>query len=234
VVKTTPAVRATVRSSIVPLVIGNRTYQMVSDPRCPVCMHPGRGQIEEKILLGEGYQSIAGWASGHEAENVEGYLVDWPTLTAAQISKHFNADHCPIDAKVLHELQKQRVGEIDYTKLAGRVVDGLVLADLTVARTHERAVRGEIEPTYREGLAAAKLQADIELAAQQGDREDRSWYYEQAFEIYFTEARKHMTDEQWEHFSVAIMTNPILRQLTERAQQSGDIVDAEVLEEQQA
>lgn len=233
IVQATPETKARARSSMVPVRIGNRTYQAVRDPRCPVCLHPARVQIEEKILLGEGYRGIADWVSEHDVERFDGQLIQWPELTAAQISKHYNANHCPVDARVLHQLQQQYQGELDYEEMTGRVVNALAFADMTIARTQERAIRGEIEPTFREGLAAARLKAQVVQAAADGEREDRTWYYEQAFEIYFTEARNHMTDEQWERFSAAIMTNPVLRQLTERAQQT-DVVEAEVVEEQPA
>lgn len=219
------------RTSMVNVTIGRRVYPVKRDPRCVVCMHPGCGQIEERILFNEGYRSIAEWASDHDAERYDGELVAWPQIEAKDIARHYRAGHCPIDARVLHELQAQRSGEVDYEQLAGRVVDYAVFAQQTVARTHERAVRGEIEPTFKEGLAAGKLLADIQRADRDTEAQDTSWAMEEAFAVYFETAKMIMSEDQWEQFSVRLTQNPTLQGLIERVQNPDAIVDAEIVED---
>ena len=227
-----PVVDAAVisRSAMVQIRIGSRTYPAVRDPRCPVCLHPGRVQIEEKLLFNETYKAIAEWAADVDHEDIDGTIVAWPVLSPAQLTRHFKSGHCPIDARVLHDLTEARNGEMatGYETMSGRVVDHVVTLQSVLSRGQERLVRGEIEPGVKETISAAKALAALEVAAAQTEQQDRSWFYESAMKIYFDEAQKIMNPEQWTRFSMALQTNPVLRQLTERAQQT-EIVDAEVV-----
>jgi hypothetical protein len=115
------------------------------------------------------YVSIAAWVSDLDVITIEGVEVRWPPLTTTQLSHHFNSNHCPVDARVLKELSEQRAQQlgVDYSELTGPFIDYLVYTKMIVAQGQQRLARGEIKPTMRDTLTAARLLADIETAAEE-------------------------------------------------------------------
>lgn len=211
--------------------IGNRTYPVVRSPKCKICTHPARVQIEEKLLLGEQYGQIVSFVSGRSYAEVDGTRIDWPEITNRQIMNHYNHGHCPVDTGLLKQFTQEREQElgIRYDETVGRVVDEVIVAKLVLARGQERLAKGEIEPTVKETLVAAKLIHDIN-AGQSADEADQTSAYVAAFEVYFTVAKEVMSPEQFRDFGARLYSNPILRELAAKMQDDSDIQDAEIVE----
>lgn len=221
------------RSSMVNIRVGNRTLPAYRSNRCKVCTHPGRPLIEEQILLNSTYPSIVEWVSNHEVEEIDGALVEWPTVTVNQLLNHYNNGHCPLDAKLLHELSEQRMTELglDYESSTGRIVDHVVTAKLIAAMGQERLMRGEIQPDVKDTLAASKLLADLDSKRGGAEGEELLVIWQQAMEVFFTVTQRHVSGPQWQAIGADLSSNPVLRELTARMQATeDDITDAELVE----
>lgn len=223
-----------VRSSMVNIRVGGRTYPAQRNPRCKICTHPARPLIEERLLYNDTYVAIAAWVTGQEAEQLNGIRITWPEINVAQLSAHYRNGHCPVDTQVLHALTERRATElgVSYEETGGRIVDHMVMLQQIATRGQERLIRGEIEPGIKETISAAKALAAIQLAGQMQEESVDLSAYEQSMGIYFDETRKIMNDEQWDQLVFALSTNPILRKLAERLQ-SDDVVEAEVVADDQ-
>lgn len=213
---------------MVSIKIGERVYPAYRSNRCQVCIHPGRSLIEERLLLNDTYPTIVEFTRDREAADIDGLMVPWPTLTVQQLTNHFNKGHCPIDTQVLHELSDQIMTEmgVDYTDVAPRIVSPIILSKLVMARGQERLMRGEIEPTMRETLAAAKLLHDIEVDTTGAER-DRLQAYIDALEIYFNTVQRIVTPEQWSQIGSSLAADPVLREIENRL----SVEDADIIEE---
>lgn len=218
------------RSSMINVQIGERVYPAVRNPRCKICTHPGRAQIEEQLLLNTQYPEIVRLVSGREYVEVDGVRIDWPEISAQQLGNHYNRGHCPIDTNLLAQLTEERERElgINYADTTGRVVDQVIFSKLVLAQSQERLVRGEVKPTLKEGLAAAKLLSDIQTDKTQ-DEVDRLGAYVEAMEIYFQAVQHIMTPDQWSQLAAMLNTNPTLREIAQRLQEEEQIDDAEVI-----
>jgi hypothetical protein len=221
------------RGSIVSVTVGSRHLPAVLDNTCPVCTHPARPVIEERLLYNEPYPAISAWVSGRKAETVDGLSITWPPLSAWQIAGHYANDHCPVDTRVLHQLTQQRLSgtEADYDHATERIVDHVVTLAQVAQLGQERLARGEVQPTIKETISAAKAVAAIDLASRAVEQVDHSAQYEQAMEVYFSAAKQVMTGEQWRHFGALLATDPVLRRLSGQDGEP-DAVDAVIVQEE--
>jgi hypothetical protein len=213
--------------------IGQRVLPAFRSNRCKVCTHPGRPLIEEQILLNATYPSIVEWVSNHEVEEIDGVLVEWPILTVHQLLNHYNNGHCPLDAKLIHELSEQRMAELglDYEASSGRIVDHVVAAKLIAALGQERLIKGEIQPDVKDTLAAAKFIADLEAKRGGPEGDEILIIWQQAMEVFFAVTQRHVSPDQWQAIGADLSSNPVLRELTAKmhAHPDEDIHDAELI-----
>lgn len=219
------------RPSMISVRVGNRSYPAKFVNTCRVCTHPARALIEERLLYNDTYPSIAAWVSEQQSETLDGAHIEWPPVTVPQLGGHYRGGHCPVDTQVLHELTEQRAAEtgVNYEQSLGRIVDHVVLTQQIATRGQERLTRGEIAPDVKETLAAAKLLHDMQTSAAQAEVTDHLGAFQDALDIYFGEARRVMTSEQWTQFTLALTNNPVLREIAGRFQES-NVVDAEIVE----
>jgi hypothetical protein len=221
------------RGAMVNVRIGQRSYPAIRNPRCKICTHPARVLIEEKLLLGETYISICTWISDTQHEQVDGTLITWPKISKQTLINHYNAGHCPVDTAMLKEFTDQRSAELGqaYTEAMPRIVDHVTALRHVVARGQERLVKGEMDIGPREMIAAAKALTALELATRAKEASEDQSAYEEAFEVYFTTARRLMSEDQWQAFSHALATSPVLARLTGtvEAEPGREIIDAEVV-----
>lgn len=207
------------RLSFVNVRIGKRTYPLVFDPNCAVCKHPHRALIEEQILLTVQFTALARWVSDRDHETIDGDQETWPSLSPEQISFHFNDDHSPLDAKTVRDLMGQQVDLDEYARVGTRLINGVAFAHRVIGRVEERMVRGELEPTFKDATAMARLTTAVELAKVQAEHEDgpdQSWFVEQSFDRFFHHAKRIMSEEQHSEFMNVLRADPILRDLYER------------------
>ena len=206
--------------------IGSRVYDAVYQSNCHTCIHPARMLIEEKILQGYSFRSIADLYSEKTIDDEGGQSLWLPKIGHMSIYNHFHNGHMPLEAEALRKLSERRAKQIGsrYEEEAGKFVDHMVLAEAVVARAYDRLVLGEIEPEVKDGLAAAKFIAEVEANTNAG-LDAEAW--SDALTVYFETARMFMDDRTWQEFTIALARNPILRALERRLSPDSDVIDAE-------
>jgi hypothetical protein len=217
--------------------IGKRSYALATDPNCVVCRHPRRALIEEQILLNVQFTALSRWISERDYQSYDGRMEPWPAVTPEQLSRHYNEDHSPIDARTVRDLVEQSVDVDEYAKVGTRIIDGLSFAKRVIGRVEERMVRGEIEPSFKDATAMARLTTAAEMAkhaADEADGADQSWFYEQAFDVLFEIAKEIMGEKQFETYLDRLRTDPTLRTLYERKQNPAAALAAAHTEEKSA
>lgn len=193
-------------TSVVTYRFGGREYPLKTVTRCATCMSPYRFEIEEAIVSGRVYKRIE--------EMVAGYGEEF-RISSRGIADHYYNGHMPLDltnTRSIIEDRAEKVGkriEDESTSL----VDGITLMETVVAKTFEAIVKGEVSPGVREGLAAAKMLADIgEYDTASADQQA----YVEAFMVYQEEAEKIMGAEAFRAFGAALAANPVLNALLAR------------------
>jgi hypothetical protein len=218
-----------VRSSVVQIKIGNRTYDAVQNRHCATCMHPARFQIEAKLLLNYGYAAVSRYVSELNQQKRDGSIEEWPELTPAQIKRHLESGHCPVEGELGRALVEERAKErgIDLTEANGQYLDHIIVKRAILARGYELLVRGNIEPDVKDTLAAAKLLGETESAESQGASEEQ---WQEFMSIYFNAVQSVVSHEQWDEIKSHIMAHPAFRSM-KATNNEEEPIDAEVIEE---
>jgi hypothetical protein len=214
------------RRSMVQVKIGRKIFDAVYEPSCRTCTHPARMLIEEKLLQNYSYRAIAELYSEQHIPGENGEEITLPRLTHQSVANHFSKGHMPLEAATIRRLAEKRANDIGaaYDEQVDRFVDHMVLAEATVARVYERMVIGDIEPDVKDGLAAAKMLADVEEKTT-GGLDAEAW--SEAMMIYFETAREHMDPVAWHRFTTDLAANPILRALQNRMNPDPNVIDSE-------
>jgi hypothetical protein len=227
------------RNSLVQVRVGNRVYDARRVSSCMCCNHPARMQIERMVVEGHPYQVIARQFSEVDYV-VAGEEKKLPRIEWSSIRTHYRNGHMPTELKAIRQIVDQRLDEIGQhaEELQGMFVDSYTVARTVMNIGVQKLINGEITPSVKEMLAAAKLVKEMELNEQNnGSATDMEW--QEAMSIYFTQARQLMPEDMWETFVRRLTLNPQLRALQERLESqqrgddegSGDYVDAEVVDE---
>lgn len=209
--------------------IGSRRYDAVKVQSCHTCTHPARMLIEEKLIQNYSYRVIAEMFSEKMMVLKEGDDPIWlPKVGYMSIGGHYTKGHMPLEAASMRRIadkRAQRISEHVMEDGDDPFVDQFVLAEAVVARTHQRLVKGEIEPEVRDGLAAAKFLQQIEDETENGVTAE-AWA--QAMTVYFETARRIMPIGMWQEFTHALTGNPILRAIERKlAPKDPDAIDVE-------
>lgn len=218
------------RSSLVQVRIGNKTYDAHHSPMCLTCNHPARMNIEERILQNYSYKAIVREFSEVEHRDAHGNVTVLPRIGYNSLRNHFEKGHMPLHTAALRSLSEQRATQIGskYEDALGKFVDHYTFAEAVVSKGHERLVNGEIEPDIKETLAAAKFMKEVQ-DGQSANLDEEAW--SQAMAVYFEVAQQMMPPEMWERFAQQLSVNPILRALAKRANNPDEsVVDAEIVE----
>lgn len=215
--------------ALVQVRIGNRTYDAIHNKACHTCTHPARREIEEKILQGKSYRSIAELYSGTDFTQADGTVTRLPMVSWNSIFQHFKNQHLPVEAAVLREVADQRARDIGqhYEEQTARIVDGYSFAQQVLIKTQQDLALGNLRPDVKDGLAAAKLIKEIEESAA-GSVDAEAW--SQAMTVYFETARLFMPEDMWSRFTTALAGNPILLAIQKRLTAAEDVMEAEIVE----
>jgi hypothetical protein len=218
-----------VRSSVIQLKIGNRTYNMVENRQCKVCMHPGRFQVEAKILLNYGWTAISRFVQDLQHEKIDGSIEEWYPLTPIQIKNHFERGHCP-DGSVSKALVEERAKKrgIDLEDATTGFVDHIIVQNAVLARGYELLVEGKIEPDTKDLLLASKLLADSEQANTESSTIEQ---WQEFMGVYFSAVQNVVSREQWDEIVLEIKKHPVFSDMNPtRTNDNVDIQDAEVID----
>lgn len=196
------SVRASGNNSITTYRMGGTDVSLVRDPQCRVCNSPYRFDAEEQILIGTTFKRI------------KDRLPEDAEFSDSSLRRHWQ-NHMAVEqtiARGIVERRAQRVGK-RVADAEDSLVDGMTLLETVVQKTFERIAKGEVEPTLKEGLVAAKVLA--ELGEYDESSMDQQAYVE-AFSVYQDVARRRMGDEEFAKFGAELADNPVLAALVAR------------------
>lgn len=210
--------------------IGNQEYDAVYQAACNTCRHPARMLIEEKILQNFSFRAISELFSETSIKGEGDDEIVLPRISHQSVYNHFHNGHMPLEAATLRRLAQRRAEQIgsQYEERAEQFVDHYVLSQAVVHKTYNRLVNGEIQPEVKDGLAAAKMIAEVEAQTQAG-LDSEAW--SQAMQVYFETAQRFMDPASWAAFSQSLATNPILRAIQARLspESEDNVIDADVV-----
>lgn len=218
-------------TSLVQVKIGDQIYDARHAPGCKVCNHPARMDIELSLVEGWSYTKIARQYSEVEYD-VGGRTMLLPEIKWSAIRYHYQNGHVPLGAEIQRRLIEKRAEDLghDLEKAADRFVDQYTVAQTVMYKGHDRIVRGELQPSIQDTLAAAKLVQQIEENA---DSDWGSEAWEQAMTVYFETAQALMPEPLWQEFGRRLSSNPILAALARKQEgiDDPDAIDVEYEEE---
>ncbi len=196
--------------SLITYKVGGREYPLRTVQRCHTCMDPQRFEIERQIVSGRTYRKIH--------EYIQGFYADDPDRNGPSIRSmqdHFTNGHMPVESSSIREVVERRAQAVGKAIDQGteELVDGITLMETVVMKAFARIAGGEEAPSVRDGLAAAKLLA--ELGAYDGGNVDQQAYVD-AFMAYHETAEQIMDPAAFARFGEALATNPVLRALASR------------------
>jgi hypothetical protein len=220
------------RSALIRVKIGNREYDAARVPQCDTCTHPARIEIEKRLLSGHSYREIARHYSETEYAVGSDTRV-FPKVGFMSIRNHFQQGHMPVEAAALRQILDERSAALSehYDEETARIVDGHGFAQQVLRRAQEELVTGNLQPSVQDGLAAAKLIAEME-AASGGQVDGEIWA--EAMTRYFEVVRSVVPDDLWEVIGSALMTDPVLKSIQRRIEGAtgSEPIDAEIIEEE--
>jgi hypothetical protein len=189
-------------SSMVMTRIGGKEYPLRSMPTCRTCQNPNRMFIENELLRGMSYASIARALEGMQT----GHL---PHPNAEAISDHINRGHLPLGASAQRRLIERRAKVIgrNIETAEDSLVDYVTVNQMIVSRGFERLQEGEIAPDLTEVIAASKFLHQIEQNAG-GGIDEQAW--RDAMLVYMEVAREFIPADRWQEYGAALSSNPIL------------------------
>jgi hypothetical protein len=132
--------------------VGGRLYPARRVSNCRTCMSPHRQQIEEGLVAGEPYSAIVtGLPEGHD-------------LSARNLRDHWLNDHLGLMEPAVERFREQLAAERGEVAEQGvtQILDYLGFVRGVLAKAHARLQAGEVEPSIKDGLAAAKLLAVLD------------------------------------------------------------------------
>lgn len=213
-----------VRSSMIQIKLGNRTYPLVQNKSCGVCMHPARLQIEEKILLNFGWHAISRHVSNLNKLNNDGSVEDWYELSWSRIKRHYENGHCPVEAEMMQVWAQERAEArgIKLEDSVGQQIDYIVTQKAILARGTELLMKGQVEPDLKDVAFATKFLSDLDQSVQQNLQADQML---DIIEVYFSAVREVVSADQWDKILKVIEKHPVVKAIEGR-----NTIEAEVVE----
>lgn len=191
--------------------IGGREYPLRSEANCLTCQSHYRVEIENALLKGYSYASVA-------------RSIPQAGLSSQNIYEHVNNGHLPLDEHLRRVVIEQRATELgrDIQRSDGVLTDHITFARLGLQKVLERMQTGELVPGINEGIQFANLLFRLDEFA--GESVDQSAIA--ASFMAFMEAAKAVMDQaQFVRFGKLLDRNPVLHALSQKTAQ---VVEAEV------
>lgn len=185
--------------------IGGREYPARTAPNCRVCGSESRVRIERAILAGLPYAAIARG------------LPDEVEVSAHNIASHYRNGHMPLEQSGVRAVVEERAAAVGADLMDGvaAFADHVSLASTVVQLTAQGIAAGTLGVRVRDGIQAARLLAQVEIAAGEGAADQA--LYTEAFLVIQDAAEQVMTTDQFAEFGRMLMSNEKLRDLRERA-----------------
>jgi hypothetical protein len=176
--------------------VGGTDYPMRVHSRCQTCRSIHRPEIENLILMGYSWATIA----DHMPDELPATSIRW----------HYENGHMPLPeslrrAVIERRAKMQRLSSADN---AAPLIDPWLVTHDIMQRGYERMVIGQIAPDMKDTLAAAKALVEIE------DRtKEQQQINEDAVVAIIEGARSYMSPEDWMKFMWELRENPAMNLL---------------------
>jgi hypothetical protein len=180
--------------------VGGRSYALRAVRGCSVCNSPWRAAVENYLLQGHSYQTIAS------------RLPEDANLSRDNIKHHFKAGHLPLAEDARRAIIERRATELEWDpdSNADRMIDALGFLRLGLSDVASRMMSREIEPDIKDGIAMAKALSQLEI---DDDTEDRLAMYASLIRLMFEAAQRHMDHQGYQDFSQELMDSPVFRSM---------------------
>jgi hypothetical protein len=178
--------------------VAGRLYPARYGANCKTCRSPHRQQIEEGLVAGEPYSAIVDeLPAGHD-------------LSARNLRDHWLNDHLGMMEPAVERFREQLAAERGEVAERGvtQILDYLGFVRGVLSKAHARLQAGELQPSIKDGLAAAKLLAALESPPDAAAMVD---HWREVILIWREEVSKLMTPDQLEEFQYRVDAYPRLR-----------------------
>lgn len=197
--------------SMVMINIHGAQYPLKTVTQCRTCMSPHRRMIENAVLEGLSYKTIA--------QSLEGLPLgprNWPHPAVESIKRHVNSNHMPIGPTTERALIERRSQEIGRSleDHATSLVDYQAMNELIISRGMASMARGELKPSMGDVLRAISNQHNFAMAAEDG-LDSQAW--QEALMAYMDVANELMPPELMGEFGRRLAQHPVLRNLAMRS-----------------
>jgi hypothetical protein len=190
--------------------VNGRDYPLKSVPTCKTCQSPHRLWIENELLQGRGYRTIARSLPEETADTNPSYQ---------GIRNHYDQQHMPINQAVQRSIIERRQKEIgrNIEEAVDEQVDKILVTEMIVHKGWELLQSSAAQPTVAETLAAVKLLNELERSSET-DVDNETWVA--TMQVMMEAAHAIMTEDQWHTFGRSLSQNPILRALASKETQT--------------
>lgn len=188
-------------SSLVQCKIGGRVLPVRRSPSCRTCRSEVRRDVEIALAEGRPYVEIV--ASFPESG-----------LTARHLSEHFRRGHLPLDSPQVRKVVAERAAEnTEVIKVGTDVgVEALTFARLVLSKAAVRLANGDIEPSFKDAIAAARVLADYDaIVIERDDLQAEVIRTHSGMTALLRLVQGLVTDEEWAKLSRAVDSDPELR-----------------------
>lgn len=208
------AAAAQPRSTVVEVAIGGRRYPFISSPRCGVCQCEERFAIEEGLLIGRSYASIARSLPDKFRDPDSEHHI-----SIEQMRLHVK-NHMPADITVSRAIIERRAQEMGRSLdvMEGTLIDAYSVASEVMRLGFERIARGEIKVGLEHTLVATKMVNEMEEKASHSI--DMTVQTEMVT-LLLQHVRSVLSDEQWQALASNFRADPAFRAMT--AQIKGEV-----------
>lgn len=197
--------------SLVMTRIGGQDYPLRSEPRCSTCQSPHRMLIEDRLIRGDSYASIAREVAAlphDEHKRPPG---------KQSISIHTRQGHMPLgqstQRRIIERRAKQAKQSIEESE--DTLVDYLTLNQMLVQQGFEKMVTGELNFSAADVLRASQFLRDVEKEAAE-DVGQEVWI--EAMMEYMAIAKQFIPPQMWDQYGAALHGSPVLAALQRRQQ----------------
>ena len=199
--------------SLVMTRIGGQDYPLRSEPRCNTCQSPHRMFIENRLIRGDSYASIA----REVAALPHGEHKKPPNKQS--ISIHTRNGHMPLGQSTQRRIIERQAlkAEKSIEDSEDPLVDYLTLNQLLVQQGFEKMATGELQFSASDVLRASQFLHDIEREA--ADDVDQEVWIEAMME-YMSIAKRFIPPQMWEQYGAALHGSSVLAALEKRMQKS--------------
>lgn len=212
--------------SMVMIDVHGAQYPLKTVTQCRTCMSPHRRMIENSVLEGLSYKSIA--------DALDGLPLGprgWPHPNVSSIMRHVRSNHMPIGPTTERALIERRSKEIgrDLEEHTESLLDYRGVNEMIVQRGMASMARGELKVSMSDLLRAISNQHNFAMATEDS-LDSEAW--QEALMAYMEVANDLMPPDRMAEFGRRLATHPVLQRLAMKS--ATPAIEGEVVSELEA